>query len=105
MSGRSWSTPFARHLADEPGVALDVLFDGENEIELSAARHDTPHTHGTGDTLAAATTAALARGVPLEQAVRDGKAFVTSAVSDSYPLGAGLGPVGHFWRVHPVGDS
>lgn len=103
--GPRWVLIKGGHLADEPGVALDVLFDGENEIELSAARHDTPHTHGTGDTLAAATTAALARGVPLEQAVRDGKAFVTSAVSDSYPLGAGLGPVGHFWRVHAVGDS
>ncbi len=89
------------HLQEEPGVALDVLYDGEREIELAAPRHESPHTHGTGDTLAAATAAALAHGLPVEDAVREGKSFVTSAVTDSYPLGSGLGPVGHFWRLQP----
>jgi hydroxymethylpyrimidine/phosphomethylpyrimidine kinase len=87
------------HLAG--AEAVDVLYDGVDFVELRAPRHDTQHTHGTGDTLAAATAAALARGAEMVDAVRAGKAYVTSAVRDSYPLGKGLGPVGHFWRVRP----
>lgn len=85
------------HLPD--GDAVDVLYDGETFLELSAPRHDTVHTHGSGDTLAAAITAGLARGAALPDAVREGKAFISGAVDGSFPLGAGLGPVGHFWRV------
>ena len=80
-------------------MAIDVLYDGTDIVELEAPRHDTRHTHGTGDTLAAATTAALARGATMPDAVRAGKSFVTRAVIDSFPLGKGLGPVGHFWRL------
>lgn len=99
--GPRWVLVKGGHREQDRELALDVLYDGQREIELSARRYDTPHTHGTGDTLAAATTAALARGLPVERAVRAGKSFVTLAVADSYPLGAGLGPVGHFWRVAP----
>jgi hydroxymethylpyrimidine/phosphomethylpyrimidine kinase len=80
-------------------LSIDVLYDGHELVELSAPRHDTPHTHGTGDTLAAAITASLARGADLVAAVRAGKAFVTEAVAGSFALGSGRGPVGHFWRV------
>lgn len=83
------------------GDAVDVLYDGETFTEFTGPRHVTDHTHGSGDTLAAATTASLARGCPLRTAVGHGKAFVTAAVAGSFPLGAGLGPVGHFWRVRP----
>ena len=66
----------------------------------SAGRGTRPtHTHGSGDTLAAAITAGLARGLDVPDAVREGKAFIAGAVAGSFPLGAGLGPVGHFWRV------
>ena len=81
------------------GDAVDVLWDGTDRTEFSAARHHTLHTHGSGDTLASAITAGLARGLPLVDAVREGKAFVTAAVAGSFPLGSGLGPVGHFWRI------
>ncbi|MDP9398028.1 MAG: bifunctional hydroxymethylpyrimidine kinase/phosphomethylpyrimidine kinase [Actinomycetota bacterium] len=100
--GSRWVLVKGGHLPG--GDALDLLFDGEREFELTAPRRDTQHTHGTGDTLAAAICAALARGLDLEAAVRAGKDFVTGAVADSFPLGAGLGPVGHFWRVRePLG--
>ena len=67
----------------------------------SSARRGTrpTHTHGSGDTLASAITAGLARGLAVPDAVREGKAFIAAAVAGSFPLGAGLGPVGHFWRV------
>ncbi len=97
--GPDWVLVKGGHTDDDPERAVDVLFDGEREIELIAERHPSPHTHGTGDTLAAATTAALARRLGVEDAVRAGKAFVTAAVVDSFPLGAGLGPVGHYWPL------
>ncbi|WP_460603830.1 bifunctional hydroxymethylpyrimidine kinase/phosphomethylpyrimidine kinase [Jatrophihabitans fulvus] len=82
--------------------AVDLLHDGTTAVELSAPRRTTDHTHGSGDTLAAATASALARGLDLVEAVRFGKRYITGAVGDSYPLGAGLGPVGHFWRVRSL---
>jgi hydroxymethylpyrimidine/phosphomethylpyrimidine kinase len=97
--GPRWVLVKGGHL--DGADAVDVLYDGKDFVELSEPRRDTPHTHGTGDTLAAATTAALARGFDMVAAVRAGKAYVTAAVDGSFPLGKGLGPVGHFWRVRP----
>ena len=101
--GPKWVLVKGGHLSNAD--AIDVLYDGTDFLELVAPRRDTAHTHGTGDTLAAATTAALARGSDMVTAVRAGKAYVTAAVDDSFALGKGLGPVGHFWRVRPDGDS
>jgi hydroxymethylpyrimidine/phosphomethylpyrimidine kinase len=81
------------------GDAVDVLYDGSSFLEFTAARHETVHTHGSGDTLAAAITASLAHGLDVPAAVEMGKRFITGAVQGSFPLGAGLGPVGHFWRI------
>jgi hydroxymethylpyrimidine/phosphomethylpyrimidine kinase len=95
--GPRWVLVKGGHL-DDP-VAVDVLYDGSSFSELSAPRHPSVHTHGSGDTLAAATTAALARGLGVPAALEFGKSFITSAVEDSFALGSGRGPVGHFWRV------
>jgi len=95
--GPTWVLVKGGHLPD--GDAVDLLYDGTTFTEFRAPRHDTAHTHGSGDTLAAATTAALARGADVPEAVALGKRFITGAVAGSFPLGAGLGPVGHFWRV------
>ncbi len=97
--GPRWVLIKGGHLPDDD--AVDLLSDGTTQLELPAPRSATTHTHGSGDTLAAAITASLARGVPLPDAVAHGKRFVTDAVRGSFPLGAGLGPVGHFWRVAP----
>lgn len=86
------------HLPVDPD-ATDVLHDGTSFRELAAPRIDAAHTHGTGDTLAAATAAWLARGLDLDDALDVGKHYVTSAIAGGYPLGAGAGPVGHFWRL------
>ena len=101
--GPRWVLIKGGHLTS--AAAVDVLYDGTEFLELSAPRIDTAHTHGTGDTLAAATTAALAGGADMVTAVRAGKAYVTAAIGDSFALGKGLGPVGHFWRVRPYEAS
>lgn len=89
----------------EGELAVDLVYDGRSFVKLQAPRRDTPHTHGTGDTLAAATCAALARGLDVQAAIRAGKTYVTRAIDGSFPLGAGLGPVGHFWRIRPLDDG
>lgn len=97
--GPTWVLVKGGHL--DTAEAVDVLYDGTTFTELSAMRLDSWHTHGSGDTLAAAITASLARGLDVLSALRVGKRFVSGAVRDSYALGAGRGPVGHFWRVRP----
>ena len=73
---------------------VDLLSFASGEVhEFRSRRLVRPHTHGGGDSLAAAITAGLARGMPLVDAVALGKAFITRAVEHSYPLGAGHGPV------------
>ena len=85
--------------------AVDLVFDGVTFSELSAPRSATAHSHGSGDTFAAATCAALARGAGPVTALRAGKRFVSEAIAGSFALGAGLGPVGHFWRIRELTDG
>jgi hydroxymethylpyrimidine/phosphomethylpyrimidine kinase len=85
------------------GEAADLFVDGTTEEWFRAPRIDTPHTHGTGCTLSAAIAAHLARGDPLREAVRAGKAFVTEAIRRALPLGQGIGPVDQLWPVPPDG--
>lgn len=101
--GPEWVLVKGGHLPD--GDAVDVLFDGAALIEFPAPRIATAHTHGSGDTLASAITAGLARGMSMPDAVAAGKRFISAAVSGSFPLGRGLGPVGHFWRVRAWPES
>jgi len=59
-----------------------------------APRIDTPHTHGTGCTLASAIATGLAQGMPLEPAVARARDFVRLALMDAPGLGRGHGPMG-----------
>lgn len=97
--GAAWALVKGGHLSGEDCV--DVLYDGNDTVELPIPRIETGNTHGGGDTMAAAITAALARGMPVPEAVAYGKRFVTRAVEHSYRLGAGVGPVSAFWRLAP----
>lgn len=61
----------------------------------SEAMIDTPHTHGTGCTLASAIATNLAFGQSLANAVANARLFVRLALKDAPGLGAGHGPMGH----------
>ena len=78
--------------------AVDVLFDGEHFTELPAKRVPTTSTHGTGCTFSSAIAAGLASGKGVGEAVADAKAYVTEAIKCAFPVGAGHGPVHHFFR-------
>ena len=75
------------------GKAVDIFFDGRKFHELAAERIATPHTHGTGCTTSAAIAVELAKGNSPLEAVQRAKAFITSAIQYSLPLGRGQGPV------------
>ena len=67
--------------------AIDVFFDGETELLLSAPFVKGVSTHGTGCTYSAAICAALALGHQLPHAVEIGKNFITAAIAGSYRIG------------------
>lgn len=96
--GAQWALVKGGHLRSDPN-SPDLLFDGSEFIELTAKRIDTTHDHGAGDTLAAATTCALAHGYSVPAAIGFAKAWVTRSLSAAYPLGAGHGPVNPLWRL------
>lgn len=98
--GPQWVLVKAGHLEGSP-ECTDLLSDGTEWIELTGPRYDTGNTHGGGDTMASAITASLARGLPVPEAVAAGKRFIERSVAESYPLGAGVGPVSPFWRLAP----
>jgi hydroxymethylpyrimidine/phosphomethylpyrimidine kinase len=84
------------HLA---GLATDVWHDGTRTVEYSAARIETPHTHGTGCTFSSAIAAGLASGLDAEAAIRQAKDYVTGAIRHAPGLGGGHGPLGHLWHL------
>jgi hydroxymethylpyrimidine/phosphomethylpyrimidine kinase len=67
--------------------ALDIFFDGQTELLLTAPFVKGVSTHGTGCTYSAAICAALALGHDLPAAVEIGKHFITEAISESYKIG------------------
>jgi hydroxymethylpyrimidine/phosphomethylpyrimidine kinase len=73
----------------------DLLVQQDHVTRWEGERIDTPHSHGTGCTLASAITTHLARGRPLAQAVEWGRGFVRRALFAAPGLGGGHGPMGH----------
>jgi hydroxymethylpyrimidine/phosphomethylpyrimidine kinase len=94
--GPQWVLVKGGHL---PGSPVDVLFDGVQVIRFPGERIDSVHTHGTGCTLASAIASRLALGDDVPSAVKAAKAYVTGAIGAGFPLGAGIGPVDHGWRI------
>jgi hydroxymethylpyrimidine/phosphomethylpyrimidine kinase len=79
-------------------TALDILVDASGVQHLDAPRVATKNTHGTGCTLSSAIAAELAKGAPLDRAVKNAKVYVTAAImaADELEIGKGRGPVHHF---------
>jgi hydroxymethylpyrimidine/phosphomethylpyrimidine kinase len=94
--GPQWVLVKGGHL---PGNPVDLLFDGEHVIRYRGQRITSVHTHGTGCTLASAIASRLAFGDDVPTAVRSAKEYVTGAIAAGFPLGAGIGPVDHGWRL------
>jgi hydroxymethylpyrimidine/phosphomethylpyrimidine kinase len=83
----------------EGGAATDYLFDGTSFEEFTTARIATKNTHGTGCTYSAAIAACLAKGLAVQEAVRQAKAYLTEAIRHGFALGQGHGPLNHYWNI------
>ena len=94
--GPRWILVKGGHL---PGNPVDLLFDGSEMIRFPGQRIASRHTHGTGCTLASAIASFLARGMDVPAAVAAARDYVTGAIGAGFPLGAGIGPVDHAWRI------
>ena len=87
------------HFEDSP-YSTDVLVTSDEVRAYSMSRIRTENTHGTGCTLSSAITAYYARGHKLAEAVGLAKSYLFEALKAGadVKLGAGHGPVNHFFK-------
>ena len=95
------------HLGDDESD--DLLYDSRKEqfSTYKARRIKTRNNHGTGCTLSSAIAAYLAKGMSLDESVRQAKVYVTGAIeaARSYEMGGGHGPLHHFYRLWSPGHD
>jgi len=84
------------HLPDSR-EAVDIFFDGKNELLLSAPFVKGIHTHGTGCAYSAAIAGFVARGHALPDAVARAKEYISQAIARSHSLGK-YSALNAFWR-------
>ena len=84
--------------------AIDLLSFGSShgfqQEVFKSDRRQSNSTHGTGCAFATAMSCHLARGRGLPEAVLLAKAYVAAAIANAHPLGQGIGPVHHLYRMH-----
>lgn len=82
------------------GEAIDVLYDGKEIYHFHCERIQTKNTHGTGCTLSSAITSNLALGFSMNEAVKNAKNYITTAIINSLDIGHGVGPTNHFYELY-----
>ncbi|WP_031513082.1 bifunctional hydroxymethylpyrimidine kinase/phosphomethylpyrimidine kinase [Desulfofalx alkaliphila] len=83
-----------------PGDAIDLLYDGHKFTPFTAKRLTNNNTHGTGCTYSSAIAANLAKGLAVKDAVAQAKEYITGAIEHAFPLGKGIGPTHHFYKIY-----
>ncbi|MCT4620498.1 MAG: bifunctional hydroxymethylpyrimidine kinase/phosphomethylpyrimidine kinase [Marinisporobacter sp.] len=81
-------------------TATDVLYDGKEFYLFDQERIETTHTHGTGCTLSSAIAANLAKDMPIYEAVKNAKEYITTAITHGFSIGHGVGPTHHFYELY-----
>lgn len=76
-------------------TVTDILVSTDGSEIFTQPRFSTPHTHGTGCTLASAIATGIAQAMPLSAAVRRARDYVRKAIESAPGLGKGHGPLGH----------
>jgi len=71
----------------------------EQEV-FKAERLRSNSTHGTGCAFSSSLACLLAQGRGLPEAVLLSKAYVAAAIANAHPLGRGVGPVNHLYRMN-----
>ena len=79
--------------------ANDLLYQDGEATWFHGKRIDNPNPHGTGCTLSSAIACRLAQGNTMEQSVQKAKDYLTGAIAAGLDLGAGNGPLNHFYKA------
>ena len=83
--------------------AIDLLsfttIRGIEKEVFKADRQRSNSTHGTGCAFSTALACHLAHGRGLPEAVLLSKAYVSAAIANAHPLGKGVGPLHHLYRM------
>ena len=83
--------------------AIDLLSfataRGTEEEVFKADRQRSNSTHGTGCAFSTAMACHLAHGRGLPEAVLLAKAYVSAAIANAHPIGQGVGPLYHLFRM------
>jgi hydroxymethylpyrimidine/phosphomethylpyrimidine kinase len=83
--------------------AIDLLsfttIRGIEKEVFKADRQRSNSTHGTGCAFSTALACHLAHGRGIPEAVLLSKAYVSAAIANAHPLGKGVGPVHHLYRL------
>jgi hydroxymethylpyrimidine/phosphomethylpyrimidine kinase len=87
-------------------TVVDLLAEAGRDPEtFESPRIDTPHTHGTGCTLASAIAVGLAQGIGVRDAIVRARAYVLEAIRTAPGYGRGHGPLNHAHTVVPFPPS
>ncbi len=84
------------HLVND---ATDLLYTDGGCSWLSSPRIDNPNTHGTGCTLSSAIACNLAKGLSVEESVKNAKSYLAGAIGAMLDLGKGRGPLDHMYGI------
>jgi hydroxymethylpyrimidine/phosphomethylpyrimidine kinase len=87
------------HLEKATDLLSFTTSSGVEQETFKADRQKSSSTHGTGCAFATALACHLAHGRGLPEAVLLSKAFVGAAIANAQPLGRGVGPVDHLYRM------
>jgi hydroxymethylpyrimidine/phosphomethylpyrimidine kinase len=83
--------------------AIDLLsfttIRGIEKEVFKADRQRSNSTHGTGCAFSTALACHLAHGRGIPEAVLLSKAYVSAAIANAHPLGMGVGPLHHLYRL------
>ena len=79
--------------------ANDLLYDHGVLTWFHGQRIPNPNTHGTGCILSSAIAAHLAKGAPLDEAIRRAKDYLSGALAAMLDLGHGSGPLHHAFSL------
>lgn len=85
IKGGHWDYP--------SGYCIDYCLDGEHEYWLGNEKIQTPHSHGTGCSMASVIAACLAKDYPLKDGFILAKAYINKGLKAAVRYGEGIGPV------------
>ena len=79
--------------------ANDLLYENGRLVWFDGKRINNPNTHGTGCTLSSAIASNLAKGLSLDESIRNAKDYISGALSAMLDLGKDSGPMNHAFKI------